>query len=158
MKSLHRVQLCDPMYCNLPGSSIHGIFPGKNTRVGCHFLFQGIFLTQGLKPGLLHSRQTLYPLSHQGILNWKQSVFSFHKAVLTETLMQTGLPCLGVLGPVHWVHLWLHSQFHMDLELTGRRQVWWYTWDMHNCANYFWSTVWMFSRNQHIFRKHIPEE
>ena len=89
--------LWDFMYCSLPSSSIHGIFPGKNTRVGCHFLLQGIFLTQGSKPGLLHSRQTLYPLSHQGILNWKQSVFSFHKAVLTETLMQTGLPswCAG---------------------------------------------------------------
>ena len=28
--------------------------PGKNTRVGCHALLQGIFLTQGLNPGLLH--------------------------------------------------------------------------------------------------------
>ena len=27
---------------------------------------RGIFLTQGSKPGLLHCRQTLYPLSHQG--------------------------------------------------------------------------------------------
>ena len=26
--------LCDPMDCNLPGSFIHGIFPGKNTGVG----------------------------------------------------------------------------------------------------------------------------
>ena len=26
---------------------IHEIFPGKNTGVGCHFLFQGIFPTQG---------------------------------------------------------------------------------------------------------------
>ena len=26
----------------------------------------GIFLTQGSNPGLLHCRQTLYPLSHQG--------------------------------------------------------------------------------------------
>ena len=25
-------------------------FPGKNTGVGCHFLLQGIFLTQGLIP------------------------------------------------------------------------------------------------------------
>ena len=25
-------------------------FPGKNTAVGCHFLLQGIFHTQGLKP------------------------------------------------------------------------------------------------------------
>ena len=28
-------------------------FPGKNTGVGCHFLLQGIFLTQGLNPCLL---------------------------------------------------------------------------------------------------------
>ena len=27
---------------------------GKNTGVGCHSLFQGIFLTQGLNLGLLH--------------------------------------------------------------------------------------------------------
>ena len=25
-------------------------FPGKNTSVGCHFLLEGIFPTQGLKP------------------------------------------------------------------------------------------------------------
>ena len=30
--------LCDPMDHSLPGSFVHGIFPGKNTRVGCHFL------------------------------------------------------------------------------------------------------------------------
>ena len=36
--------------------------------MGCHFLLQGIFLTQGSNPGLLHCRQTLYPLSHQGSL------------------------------------------------------------------------------------------
>ena len=34
--------------------------------VGCHFLLQGIFLTQGSNPGLLHCRQSLYCLSHQG--------------------------------------------------------------------------------------------
>ena len=33
---------------SLPGSSVHGIFLGKNTGVGCHFLLQGILLTQGL--------------------------------------------------------------------------------------------------------------
>ena len=43
-------------------------FPGKSTGVGCHFLLQKIFLTQGLNPGLLHCRQTLYHLSHQGSL------------------------------------------------------------------------------------------
>ena len=41
-------------------------FLGKSTGVGCHFLLQGIFLTQGSNPGLPHCRQTLYHLSHQG--------------------------------------------------------------------------------------------
>ena len=39
-------------------------FQGKSTGVGCHFLLQGIFPTQGLNPGFSHSRQTLYPLSY----------------------------------------------------------------------------------------------
>ena len=30
-----------------------GFFPGKNTGVGCHFLFQGIFPTQGWNLRLL---------------------------------------------------------------------------------------------------------
>ena len=34
--------------------------------MGCHFLLQGIFLTQGLNSGLPHCRQTLYRLNHQG--------------------------------------------------------------------------------------------
>ena len=40
--------------------------PGKNTGVGCHSLFRGSSLTQGLNPGLLHFREILYLLSHQG--------------------------------------------------------------------------------------------
>ena len=31
-------------------------FPGRNTGVGCHFLLQGIFPTQGLNPHLLDSQ------------------------------------------------------------------------------------------------------
>jgi len=34
--------------------------------VGCHFLLQGIFPTQGSNLGLLHCRQILYHLSPQG--------------------------------------------------------------------------------------------
>ena len=47
--------LGDLMDCSPPGSSVME-FPGKNTGVGCRFLLQGIFLTQELKPGLLHCR------------------------------------------------------------------------------------------------------
>ena len=43
--------LYDPMDCSLPGFST---------------LLQGIFPIQGSNPGLLHFRQTLYSLSHQG--------------------------------------------------------------------------------------------
>ena len=42
-------------------------FLGKSTGVGCHFLLQGIFPTQGSSPGLPHCRQTLYHLSHPGL-------------------------------------------------------------------------------------------
>ena len=33
--------LWDPMDCSLPGSSVIGDFPGKNTGVGSHFFFWG---------------------------------------------------------------------------------------------------------------------
>ena len=40
--------LCDHMDCSPPGSSVPGDSPGKNTRVGCQLLLQGIFPIQGL--------------------------------------------------------------------------------------------------------------
>ena len=49
--------VCDPVDCSLTGFSVHGDSPGKNTGVGCHALFQVIFPTQGLNPGLLHCRR-----------------------------------------------------------------------------------------------------
>ena len=58
--------LCYPMDYSPPGLSVHGDSPGKNTRVGCHTLFQGIFWSWEPNPGLLHCRWILYHLSHQG--------------------------------------------------------------------------------------------
>ena len=48
----------------------HGLYspwdsPGQNTGVGSHSLLQGIFPTQGLNLGLLHSRWILYQWSQQ---------------------------------------------------------------------------------------------
>ena len=51
--------LCNPMDCSFSGSSVHGIFSDKDTRVGSHSLPQGIFPTQGSNPGLPHCRQIL---------------------------------------------------------------------------------------------------
>ena len=44
--------LSDPMYCSLPGSSVHGIFQARILEWVARglLLFQGIFLTQGLNP------------------------------------------------------------------------------------------------------------
>ena len=41
-------------------------FPSKNARVSCHFLFQGVFPTQGSNPHLLHWQANSLPLSSQG--------------------------------------------------------------------------------------------
>ena len=57
--------LCDPMDCS-PPFHCPWDFPGKNTGVGSHSLLQSIFLTQGLNVGLLHCRQILNCLGHQG--------------------------------------------------------------------------------------------
>ena len=50
-------------------------FPGKNTGVGCDFLLQGIFQTQGSNLCLLHWQADSLPLSHLGIHLIHSSVF-----------------------------------------------------------------------------------
>ena len=59
------LSLCTPwiVVCQAPLSMG---FPSKNTGVGCHFLLQGIFPTQGSNPHLLcllHCRWIVYLLS-----------------------------------------------------------------------------------------------
>ena len=66
VKSLSRVRLFAAPWIIIYHTSPSMGFPGKSTRVGCHFLLQGIFLTQGSNPGLPHCRQTLYHLNYQG--------------------------------------------------------------------------------------------
>ena len=67
--------------------------PGKNTRVGCHFLLQGIFPTQGLNPHLLcllHCNRILYSLSH-----WRSHYFSSESTKNSEH---------GWWRQISWVH------------------------------------------------------
>ena len=56
--------LCNPMGGLQPARLLCSRdFPGKNTGVGCHFLLQGIFPTQGLNPcclWYLHCTWILY--------------------------------------------------------------------------------------------------
>ena len=62
-------------------------YPGKNTELGCHFLLQGIFSTQGSKPCLLQ------------LLKWQaDSILLSH---------------LG--SPKNYVHLLLNLLFYQHL-------------------------------------------
>ena len=56
--------LHDPMDCSLPGSSVHGDSPGKNTEMSCYVFLLGICLTQGSNTGLHDWRGIFYNLSY----------------------------------------------------------------------------------------------
>ena len=73
-------------------------FPGKSTGVGCHFLLQGIFPTQGSNPGLPHCRRHftvwatreahpplwMWELDHKE--GWTPKHWCFWTVVLEKTL------------------------------------------------------------------------
>ena len=54
---------CDPMDYGLLGSSVCRIFQARMLKWVAISFSRGIFLTQGLNPGLPHCRRTLYRLS-----------------------------------------------------------------------------------------------
>ena len=59
--------------------------PGENTGVGCHFLLQGIFLTQGLNPHLLHLlhwQENSLPLCH--LVTFREIRFFYHSTSVNE--------------------------------------------------------------------------
>ena len=68
--------LCNSMDHSLPGLICPWDFQGKDTGVDCHFLLQGIFLTQGSNPRLLwllHGQVNSLPLSPLGSPNTNAS-------------------------------------------------------------------------------------
>ena len=66
VRSIVRPTLCHPMDCSPPGISVHGVLQARILEWVAVFSSRGIFPTQELKMGLLHGRQILYHLSHQG--------------------------------------------------------------------------------------------
>ena len=94
--------LCGPMDCSPPRLLCPWNFPGKNTGVGCHFLFQGIFSTQGWNPCLCVSctdRQILYHCATweapRGKHNGKRPDFSVRKIGFLSSLVTSKLCDLG---------------------------------------------------------------
>ena len=76
-------------------------FSRKYWRVGCHFLLQGIFLTQGLNICLLHWQADSLPMSHQRspvyiLLLFSCSVMS--DSVWPHGLQHARLPCPSTIS------------------------------------------------------------
>ena len=92
--------LHDPMDCSLPGSSVHGDSPGNKAEVGCHSLLQGIFLIQGLNPGLPHCRRILL----DGIEQFLPLKDKEIRAVILTSL------CCYLLPPKHVSYVSVTSQ------------------------------------------------
>ena len=57
-----------PTLCHPMDYGVHEILQARILEWGSPSLLQGIFPTQGSNPGLLHCRQILYQLNHQGCL------------------------------------------------------------------------------------------
>ena len=66
-------QSCPTLWNSMDYARLHcpWNFPGKNTGLGCHFLLQGIFLTQGSNPSLLHWQEDSLPLRDLRSLSYK---------------------------------------------------------------------------------------
>ena len=60
-QSLSCVRLCDPVGCIARQTPLSTEFFRHDTGVGCHFLLQGTFLTQGSKLRLMHLLLTTTP-------------------------------------------------------------------------------------------------
>ena len=92
-------------------------YPSKNTGVGCHFLLQGIFLTQGLNPCLLHWQEDSLPLSHQCVVITARS-----DSVIPWTIAHLQAPLsVGILQAriMEWIAMprassWLRDRTHIS--------------------------------------------
>ena len=125
--------------------------PGKNTGVGCLFLLQGIFPTQGSNPDL-HCRQILYQLSHQEsplLLNldikrktrdWLEKAMATHSSTLAWKIPWMEEPgrlqsmgsqrvghdwatSLSLFTFIHWRRKWQPSPVFLPGESQGRRSL-----------------------------------
>ena len=96
--------LCNPVDC--PWNS-----PGQNTGVDSLFLLQGIFPTQGSKPGLPHCRRILYQLSYQGSPFFGESSFQ-----ILCLFFKLGFCCCWLVG-ILFIFLYITSYHINDLRI-----------------------------------------
>ena len=105
-------------------------FPGNNTGLGCHFLLQGIFPTQGSNLCFLHWQADSLPLSHKGspVIKAKWNLFPvIKKWGDTERLLCPGVPqgpawyrCSGMPPEAVLKAEWSLSQLVGGWEVRGK--------------------------------------
>ena len=83
-------------------SSSFNVIPRQEYAVGCHFLSRGIFLMQGLNPGLLHCEQIIYPRASPQALY----MYLYKYICVCVYIMYIG----NTLSPPFWrvLHLQIH--------------------------------------------------
>ena len=135
--------LCYPMDCSLPGFSVHGIFPGKNTAVGCHFLLQGIFLTKDHIRVSGIGRWIPYPWPI-----WKVLSMLFFKTLPSHKLLIiSSALILGAAGTGEWRGEtgWHSSWETWGQVCSGTFQTWWKRDDQIN--RLIWRSLWSLKIN-----------
>ena len=113
-------------------------FPGRNTGVDCHFLFQGIFLTPRFNPcppHLLYWQADSLPLSHLG--NPKSPKLPLNRHLgndfchlfldfLKKKLIKTGFSVSRVMRLERWIshlHYWTIIRAHAIPKCHPREQT-----------------------------------
>ena len=112
---------CDPLDCSPLGSSVHGIFR-KNTGVGCHFLPQGIFPTQGSNLHLLcllHWQADPLPLCFLGSLKkcTIPQMICKHKNYCHEKTDQNPCAYRIYIHVDNYLSLSIHTSIHPSMYL-----------------------------------------
>ena len=94
-------------------------FPAKNTGVGCHFLLQGIFSTQGSNPHLLQWQADSLPLNHHG---------SVYMPLIWMQVCQSSINLLTIKCGWFWLRWWC--------ELCTPTSCWLCTWIRASCLSW----------------------
>ena len=85
--------LCNPMDCNRPGSSVHGILQARILEWVAMPFSRGSSQPKDQTPGLLHCRQILYHLSHKGsptiTAKWGQCRFMKFPTLYSQERMKS---------------------------------------------------------------------
>ena len=78
--------------------------------MGCHALLYGVFPTQGLNSGLLHCKQTLCHLIHQGSPRFPLAIYFIHGNVYISMLLSQFIPPSSPsMSTCHFLCLHLYS-------------------------------------------------